>query len=327
MQTRRAIPGLEGEAPQRRGFTLLETLVVMAIIAVLIGLLAPALGGAKRRAFKSAEMNRIKNVGHAWMLYAQNQNDAVVPGYLSAQVQNEPLMGVSRGWGVTYKYPDNSAIPLNATNLTGPWTWRLLSYLSYDHGCIHGHLSEAVQDKITLVTEGVSVPYEPGFGYNGYYIGGWWDMENIEGVLTPRYRYYNHCNAAQTRQPISVPQSISQITRSSEMLTFCSSSLFASGGSKAKLPGDIKGFHLVMPPMMEQTQRWRPNAGDMLGAVDVLVGNTAAPIGRYTGAMAVLYADGHVDQQGYNALNDQRLWINSADTADYGHRLCTPPED
>lgn len=60
-----------------RGFTLIELLVVVAIIAVLISILLPALGLAKKQAKQLLCNTNLRSMGQAMMLYA-DENDGVV---------------------------------------------------------------------------------------------------------------------------------------------------------------------------------------------------------------------------------------------------------
>jgi len=63
---------------QRRGFTLVELLVVIGIIAILMSLLLPALNNAREKAKRLQCANNIRTVGQATMMYA-NMNKGKVP--------------------------------------------------------------------------------------------------------------------------------------------------------------------------------------------------------------------------------------------------------
>lgn len=66
---------------RRRGFTLVELLVVIGIIALLISILLPALQKAKEAANRTACLSNQRQVVTAWMMYCDDWKDVMVNGH------------------------------------------------------------------------------------------------------------------------------------------------------------------------------------------------------------------------------------------------------
>jgi len=64
----------------RRGFTLIELLVVIAIIAILAAILFPVFAKAREKARQTSCLSNIKEIGLAFLMYAQDYDEKMPAG-------------------------------------------------------------------------------------------------------------------------------------------------------------------------------------------------------------------------------------------------------
>ena len=304
----------------RSGFTIVELLVVISVIAILLSLISVGLLRGSESSRQTTALSNLREIGRAWTMYGNQNDDRCLPGYLEEAVQQTYRIR-------TYDQSGDQIDPSLCTTYPN----RLLPFLEFDRSLMYRYIPD-YQD-LADVPPSV-IRDNPAFGYNAHYVGGWW--EQAAPNTAPRMRfsdtgYFKSPGVFVPRQEV-VARSIAQIQRPSSLITFCASTRAVPGVYKN--PDELPlGSATVVPHTLAVTPIWAATEGGPAavladpdggggggGGGNVVFGNSAfevfveesIPIRRIQNVVQTLRADGSTALQGPRELMDQSRWINVA---------------
>ena len=148
--------GIHRSRRNRKGFTLIELLVVIAIIAILAAILFPVFAQARAQARKINAVSMVKQVGLAWIMYAQDYDEKLPPvGIYQLSI---------------YSWP----------NLTAPYIKNADIYADpaapYKNTFVNGEINMVANDAMS------HDPFDAGGGRKGYNGGGWSSLPNPKSL-------------------------------------------------------------------------------------------------------------------------------------------------
>ncbi|MBL8745402.1 MAG: type II secretion system protein [Phycisphaerae bacterium] len=276
--------------PDSRAFTLIELLVSVAIIAVLIAILLPALAKARQCALVTGELSAARQFSLAHQMYMNDNRGLVLVGFPSDEMVRTGQI-VAR----------NSTGKRLAGEIARRYPWRLMPYMENAVDIVFR--SETQREAMRSIWGDERADYAvsllPRFGLNQTFVGGSSDFYAFSPSPVIQQR-------TQTRWgPRWYVQRDTDARQPAKLITF------ASSRNTVAVSNSEDGYFSIKPPSLIQ-RTWARQPDPAFTGADT--GNVAFMFARRA---VFTMMDGNAQTLTFTDADDMRRWTPKAPTQDW----------
>jgi prepilin-type N-terminal cleavage/methylation domain-containing protein/prepilin-type processing-associated H-X9-DG protein len=245
----------------RRAFSLVELLVVVAIIAILASMLLTSLSRAKETARRIKCTNNLRQLAITWQLYADDHEDRLVPNGAGSAADLEGR----RLWVVGNTHQDVPAFT-NREYLLNPKYAAFADYLKT------AEIYKCPSDHLKVPIGGKEHPTTRSYALNGYLA--WEEAQTQASLLSPNFYVFQKGSELSAGSPSSILQFVDTapgnichsafviyLDHGLDGLYYHLPSVQHGGGGTASFADGHVDFHEWRDPDTTKTARdkWIPN--------------------------------------------------------------------
>ena len=318
-----------------RGFTLVELLIVIGLIALLVSILLVSLRGLRQAAGRTDSLSTLRQLAMAHSSYSQENDYRLIPGYIDASMMidstpDQPFEDL------IVRAPDGTVLdPEDAQS----WVWRLAPHFGFDIRALltdigdksleskfDAEVAAGVYGPATTGPGDIGIADHPAYGLNSIFIGG--DSTHGGAYVTDRNPW--DPDPAFANEILAATQ-FSQVKKPARIILFGPTARAATTGALTTAYDDPNlGFAELRPPYLQRDAtgqwnmpQWNLGAGgavirttsgayaDGAGLPIVRAGIAEYPVSHLDGSAEVLRLEHlapRIDSGGAQTMVDMSYW-------------------